>query len=361
MELGRDDAPGAAGRRSARWSPTTPASCRATLRRRRRRCQWSVLVDATVENRGDARSRPRARRAPDRPRRRRGRQRARHGAARWRPASAPACASTSRSPATRSCGRPAIRRSTARRWTRIAAGGVQQRDSARIGLRTVTVRDGLLELNGKPVELRGASIQEDVDGHGPALTDADVERDRRPAQGRRRQRHPRALRARRAAADASSTRPGSWSGPRRRSTTATSCWTTEGQRDAALSTVRAAVLATRNHPSTITHSVANELSVIPDQVPGTAAFLRDARALTRRPRPDAADLGRHAQLPGLPAPEAYAAFDLLGINSYFGWYPGKPGHSTADIRSLGPYLKRHARDVPQRGAGADRVRRRGRR
>ena len=82
----------------------------------------------------------------------------------------------------------------------IAPSGVQQRDSARIGLRTVTVRDGLLELNGKPVELRGASIQEDVDGHGPALTDADVDADRRPAQGRRRQRHPRALRARRAAA-----------------------------------------------------------------------------------------------------------------------------------------------------------------
>ncbi|HYF26384.1 MAG TPA: hypothetical protein VD931_11650, partial [Baekduia sp.] len=50
-----------------------------------------------------------------------------------------------------------------------AGAQVAQVERRRIGLRTVEVRDGLLRLNGRPVELRGASIQEDVPGHGAAL------------------------------------------------------------------------------------------------------------------------------------------------------------------------------------------------
>ena len=107
----------------------------------------------------------------------------------------------------------------------------------------------------------------------------------------------------------------------------------------------------------ITHSVANELSVIPDKVPGTAAFLRDARALTVDLDPTLPSAVDTLSYPGYARQEAYAAFDLLGINSYFGWYPGKPGHSTADIRSLGPYLS--GMRAIHAGAGADRVRRRG--
>jgi ribosomal protein S9 len=216
-------------------------------------------------------------------------------------------------------------------------GTVWQRDGARIGLRTVTVRDGLLELNGRPVALRGASIQEDVEGRGPALTDADVANvvAQLKAVGANVTRAHYALDERL---------------QRKLDEAGIMVWTqapvyhrdrlleTEAQRDAALSTVRAAVLQTRNHPSTITHSVANELSVIPDEVPGTDAFLRDARALTLDLNPTLPTSVDTLSYPGYPRQAAYAAFDLLGINSYFGWYPGKRGHSTADIRSLGPYL-----------------------
>ncbi|WP_272475065.1 glycoside hydrolase family 2 TIM barrel-domain containing protein [Baekduia alba] len=218
-----------------------------------------------------------------------------------------------------------------------AGGAVQQHDAARIGLRTVTVHDGLLTLNGQPVELRGASIQEDVDGHGPALTDADVN----------------GIVAQLKAVGANVTRAHYALDQRlqdKLDQAGIMVWTqapiyhrdrllvTADQRDTALSTVRAAVLQTRNHPSTITHSVANELSVIPDKVPGTAAFLRDARALTLDLDPTLPTSVDTLSYPGYPRQAAYAAFDLLGINSYFGWYPGKPGHSTADIRSLAPYL-----------------------
>jgi beta-glucuronidase len=229
-----------------------------------------------------------------------------------------------------------------------AGGTVWQRDRARIGLRTVTVKDGLLQLNGKPVALRGASIQEDVDGHGPALTDADVD----------------GIVAQLKAIGANVTRAHYALDQRLQAKldeAGIMVWTqapiyhrdkllrTAAQRDAALSTVRAAVLQTRNHPSALTHSVANELSVVPDRVPGTAAFLRDARALTVDLDPTLPTSVDTLSYPGYPRQEAYAAFQLLGVNSYFGWYPGKPGHSTADLRALGPYLDRMRAMYPNSG------------
>ena len=312
--------------RASAATPTVATASGASWSTRRSRTAGATVV------------RPRLRRAADRPRRRRGRP-------------APQATARPLAPGERARVRFDVPVSgDAKLWgpghpalygaalDTIAPSGVQQHDSARIGLRTVTVRDGLLELNGKPVELRGASIQEDVDGHGPALTDADVD----------------AIVAQLKAVGANVTRAHYALDERlqrKLDEAGIMVWTqapiyhrdkllvTEAQRDTALSTVRAAVLATRNHPSTITHSVANELSVIPDKVPGTAAFLRDARgarpSTSTRRCPTSVDM---LSYPGYARAEAYAAFDLLGINSYFGWYPGKPGHSTADIRSLGPYL-----------------------
>jgi beta-glucuronidase len=299
-------------------------------------CKWSVLVDATVENRGATVVRPRLA--------------ARLSNPDGKPAGSANATGRPLAPGERARVRFNVPVSgDAQLWgpghpalygaalDTISPGGVQQRDSARIGLRTVTVRDGLLELNGKPVELRGASIQEDVDGHGPALTDADVD----------------AIVAQLKAVGANVTRAHYALDERlqrKLDEAGIMVWTqapiyhrdkllqTESERDTALSTVRAAVMATRNHPSTITHSVANELSVIPDKVPGTAAFLRDARALTVDLDPTLPTSVDMLSYPGYARAEAYAAFDLLGINSYFGWYPGKVGHSTADIRSLSPYL-----------------------
>jgi beta-glucuronidase len=312
------------------------------------RCSWSVLVDATVENRGAATVVPTLA----------ARLTAPGGGA------AGAASATARPLAPGERARVRFRvpvRGDAQLWgpghpalyaasleTRTPDGTVQQRDGARIGLRTIAVRDGLLVVNDRPVELRGASIQEDVDGHGPALTDADV----------------RSIVAQLKAVGANVTRAHYALDERlQRALDAAGImvWTqapiyhrdkllrTEEQREAALATVRAAVLATRNHPSTITHSVANELSVVPDRVPGTAAFLRDARALTVDLDPTLPTSVDTLSYPGYPRQEAYAAFQLLGINSYFGWYPGKPGHSTADIRALGPYLERMRAMYPGSG------------
>ena len=52
---------------------------------------------------------------------------------------------------------------------------VLQVDEREIGLRSVAVTNGMLVLNGRAIDMRGASIQEDVPARGPALTDADID------------------------------------------------------------------------------------------------------------------------------------------------------------------------------------------
>ena len=53
--------------------------------------------------------------------------------------------------------------------------------------------------------------------------------------------------------------------------------------------------------------------------------------------------------PGYPTvgkQELYTELDALGVNDYFGWYPGPQG-SIADRDALGAYLERLHRDYPR--------------
>jgi beta-glucuronidase len=215
-----------------------------------------------------------------------------------------------------------------------------------VGLRSVDVSSGRLRLNGRPLQLRGASIQEDAPGHGAALTPADVDWIGREL----------------TAVRADVTRAHYGLNERllsRLDKLGILLWSqspiyhrdvllrTQAQRAQALATVRGTVLAARNHPSVITHSVANELSSFADTVTGTRRYLRDARALTRDLDPTvpvSVDLlGR----PRLPRQNAYRAFDLLGANAYFGWYEGQAARPTARLADLGPYLRRLHRQYPR--------------
>jgi beta-glucuronidase len=213
----------------------------------------------------------------------------------------------------------------------------------------VRVRNGLLELNGRPLDALGASIQEDLPGRGPALTDADID----------------TIVAELKAVHATITRAHYLLNERlldKLDEAGIMVWsqapiyhrdrlleTPEG-RATALDTVRGTVLAARSHPSVITHSVANELSAVPDSVPGTADFLRRAAALERDLDPTLPVSVDLLSYPGYGREETFARnFDLLGVNSYFGWYPGKANRSTANLADLGPYL-RHMRAIyPRQG------------
>ena len=223
--------------------------------------------------------------------------------------------------------------------TTTAGDEAQQVDHRRIGLRSVRVRDGLLLLNGRPLDARGTSIQEDLPGRGPALTDADLDR----------------IVAELKAVHANITRAHYLLNERlleKLDEAGIMVWSqapiyhrdrlleTPEQRQAALETVRGTVLAARSHPSVITHSVANELSAVPDAVPGTAEFLRRSAALERDLDPTLPVSVDLLSYPGYGRQATFARnFDLLGVNSYFGWYPGKANRSTARLADLGPYLR----------------------
>jgi beta-galactosidase/beta-glucuronidase len=231
--------------------------------------------------------------------------------------------------------------------TRIG-GNDAQVDRLAIGLRSVEVRGGLLLLNGRPVQLRGASIQEDVQGRGPALTPEDIDRvvAELKALGADITRAHYALSERMLdRLDAAGILVWSQAPIYHRD----ALLTTASQRAAALTTVRETVLATRNHPSVITHSVGNEFSAAADRHAGTRLFLAAARQVTRDLDPTLPTSVDLLSYPGMDRQHAFAQFDLLGANAYFGWYRGKRRHSTARTGDLEPFLRRLRRQYRRQG------------
>jgi Glycosyl hydrolases family 2, TIM barrel domain/Glycosyl hydrolases family 2, sugar binding domain/Glycosyl hydrolases family 2 len=221
--------------------------------------------------------------------------------------------------------------------TTSADGQVWQHDAKEVGLRSVAVRGGRLLLNGRRVELSGASIQEDVQGKGPVLSPADMD----------------GIIAKLKALHANATRAHyllSEGLLERFDRAGILVWSqapiyhrdrlleTPEDRATALSTLRAAVIGARSHPSVITHSVANELSVVPDRTP-THLYLEAAAAEVKDLDPTIPVALDVLSYPGFPRQNAYGPFQLLGINNYFGWYPGKPTHPTIRLMDMVAFLR----------------------
>jgi beta-glucuronidase len=221
--------------------------------------------------------------------------------------------------------------------TRLGAA-VAQVDERRIGLRHVDVQDGMLRLNGRVLDLRGASIQEDVKGRGAALTDTEIDQTVAELQavGANVTRAHYLLNERLLERfDEAGIMVFSQAPVYHRDDLLV---TPEG-RARELASLRGTVLAARGHPSVITHSVANELSPFPDDEPATARWLRSAARLTRDLDPTLPVSLDLLSYPRIERQAAYDDFDLLGINSYYGWYEGKRDRSTADLDDLVPYLR----------------------
>lgn len=220
----------------------------------------------------------------------------------------------------------------------LVGGRVVQLDQRRVGLRSVQVVNGALRLNDRVLDLRGASIQQDVPGRGPALTDSDVETtvEELKSMGANVTRAHYLLDERLL---------------RRFDEEGILVWNqapvyhrdarlrTPAQRSFELDAVRGTILAARNHPSVIVNSVANELTPQPDAVKTTRVWMRNAAALARDLAPGVPVATDVLSYPGIRRQRTYDAFDLLGINSYYGWYKGKPDRSTADLADLEPYLR----------------------
>jgi beta-glucuronidase len=83
------------------------------------------------------------------------------------------------------------------------------------------------------------------------------------------------------------------------------------------------IVANQNHPSVMLWSIANELSA----KPGTAQadYIRDAAREARRLDPSRPVGIAVAGYPSAGCQKAYRPLDVIGINEYFGWYPGPSG------------------------------------
>jgi hypothetical protein len=220
---------------------------------------------------------------------------------------------------------------------------VEQRDTLRVGMRSIQVRKGVLYLNGRRLWLHGASIHEDMPGRGAALTDADIKTivaELRSVGANITRAHYLLNQRLLQALDAAGILV--WSQPP--VDHADVLLRGSDGRARALGLLQSTILGGRSHPSVIIQSVGNELSPTPDAVPGTRAYIDQAIPLIRALDPAAAVAVDTYCYPGFPAQQVYTGVDVVGISHYFGWYKGLVGHPITDFAQLAPFLTdSHAR------------------
>jgi beta-galactosidase/beta-glucuronidase len=202
-------------------------------------------------------------------------------------------------------------------------GQVQQVEHRQVGLRSVTVRGGKLLLNNRAIQLRGASIHEDMPGHGAALTPRDMD----AIVAQLKELGANVTRSHYVLTDALLARLDRagimvWNeAPIWQRDRHANVLRLPKNQQRAWETVRRTVIAGRSHPSVITHSVANELWSRPDQRPNiTKRYLLTAQEEARKLDPTlpiSVDINGR---PGHPEQFTYHAFDMIGINQYYGWY-----------------------------------------
>jgi beta-glucuronidase len=218
-----------------------------------------------------------------------------------------------------------------------ARGGktVLQRYRLKTGIRSVKVVDGRILLNGKPIVFRGVGLHEDDRQLGFAIDNA--VRDRYVAEVQEiganivRSHYP--------------LHPYLYEQFDRLGILAWSeipvyAVKTKWLKSRLVRTLAARELETNikangTHPSIITWSIGNELSSRPGAVQGyyIARAVRSAKALDPT-RPVSLAV---AGYPAAGCQSEYAPLDILGINEYFGWYPG-PNGQIADRTSLSGFL-----------------------
>jgi len=193
--------------------------------------------------------------------------------------------------------------------------------TASVGLRELRWAGGRLQLNGEPLKLQGASLQEDAPGRGDALTPADadaiVARLKAIGANATRTQHPLsdALLDR---LDAAGILVWQGVGP----VDAPGAWTsrTPVQQRRAIRRVRLNVLQARLHPSVVAWNLANEVAGN-GHYGGQPEYVDAAARLVHRldpGRPTAVDVwGTH--MPDR-AGFMYRHIDAVGATNYEGWY-----------------------------------------
>ncbi len=106
-------------------------------------------------------------------------------------------------------------------------------------------------------------------------------------------------------------------------------------RDLAAKELATNITANGNHASIVVWSVGNELSARPGAVQGS--YLAQAARTSKRLDPTRPVGYAVAGYPAAGCQPEYGPLDVLGVNEYFGWYPG-PNGQVADRSLLSDYL-----------------------
>jgi beta-glucuronidase len=223
-------------------------------------------------------------------------------------------------------------------------GEIVQRYETHAGIRSVRVnRRGRIELNGREVNLRGAAIHEDSQDRGAALSTAQMDETFRNL-------HDLGATITRAHYPLNpyelelADRYGImvWSEvPVYRMKS--ELFNVTGIRARAVRMLRQLVTRDYNHPSVLVWSVGNENASRPPR--GLQRYIRIASRTVKgmdRTRLTGIAISGY---PTVPKQRIYLRLDVIGINDYFGWYPGPKG-TIADPRGLDGYLNRMHSDFP---------------
>jgi len=106
-------------------------------------------------------------------------------------------------------------------------------------------------------------------------------------------------------------------------------------RDLAAKELAENIAANGNHPSVVVWSVGNELSARPGAVQGS--YLAKAAKTAKQLDPTRPVGYAVAGYPAAGCQPEYGPLDILGVNEYFGWYPG-PNGQVADRTLMSAYL-----------------------
>jgi beta-glucuronidase len=203
------------------------------------------------------------------------------------------------------------------------------------GIRTITVKNGQLELNGRLLNLRGVNLHEQTLQTGAAMT---------PAQDEQLISWVREL-------GATVIRAHYPVGPEIEEMADRAgilIWSEvpvyqvhsqflgqSGWLSQAHATLEDNILSNQNHPSILLWSIGNELPS--PATPAEARYIAGAAALAKRLDPTRPVGMAVSNWPGLGCQSAYAPLDVIGDNEYFGWFDAGGGGND-DRDALGPFL-----------------------
>ena len=203
------------------------------------------------------------------------------------------------------------------------------------GIRQISVVDGQIYLNGRPLHLRGVNLHEQTVATGAALTiaqerqyiswfqqlGATIVRAHYPLNPELEQMADEAGILLWSEVPVYESKPIYQEEP---------AW-----RKRAVALVGADIRANQNHPSILVWSIGNELGSPPGE--GQAEYIREAAAAANRLDPTRPAGLSISDWPGLACQPAYAPLQVIGINEYFGWFDVQG--TTEDRAALAPFMR----------------------